>query len=278
MKDQLDRIEARLQHLIENSLSALIPWGSSRSTLVHELVDALRSNLIAGADGRYYAPNVYTLQVHPDRLPYWQADPGLIQEVANYLTQAASEAGILFITPPTVHLVANPTMPAQDVRVIPSISQQPVGNTAVMLAVKPQAQSGGDEAAIPSNAFLIVNGIETFPLRLAVVNIGRRLDNHLTLDDPRISRAHAQIRAIRGKFVLFDLNSTGGTFVNGQRVSRYDLNPGDVISLAGVPLIYGQDTPPPAVDRGEVGPNLPSGTTQSIPTQTPNLPGKKPGP
>jgi pSer/pThr/pTyr-binding forkhead associated (FHA) protein len=61
--------------------------------------------------------------------------------------------------------------------------------------------------------------------------------------DPRVSRAHAQIRAIRGQYVLFDLNSTGGTMVNGRRVHQCALKPGDVISLSGVPLIYGEEIP-----------------------------------
>ena len=70
----------------------------------------------------------------------------------------------------------------------------------------------------------------------------------LVIDDPRISRNHAQLRAIKGRYVIFDLNSTGGTFVNAQRTSQSVLYPGDVISLAGVPLIYGQDNPPPRPD------------------------------
>jgi pSer/pThr/pTyr-binding forkhead associated (FHA) protein len=69
------------------------------------------------------------------------------------------------------------------------------------------------------------------------------LDNHLILDDPRVSRAHAQLRAVQGHYVLFDLNATGGTYVNGQRITQYTLKPGDVISLAGVPIIYGEDNP-----------------------------------
>jgi pSer/pThr/pTyr-binding forkhead associated (FHA) protein len=43
--------------------------------------------------------------------------------------------------------------------------------------------------------------------------------------------------------VLFDLNSTGGTYVNGQRIYQHALKAGDVISLSGVPVIYGEDTP-----------------------------------
>jgi len=111
-----------------------------------------------------------------------------------------------------------------------------------------------DDEAFPQNAFLIVDGVKVFPLKQSVINIGRRLDNQLVIDDPRISRNHAQLRAIKGRFVIFDLNSTGGTFVNGQRTSQSVMYPGDVISLAGVPLVYGQDNPPPRPDLAETNP------------------------
>ena len=109
----------------------------------------------------------------------------------------------------------------------------------------PETPEAGD--AIPENAFLIIEGLRVHPLREAVVNIGRRLENHVIIDDPRISRQHAQLRAIKGHFVLFDLNSTGGTFVNGQRADQTVLYPEDVISLAGVILVFGQD-----IERAEL--------------------------
>jgi len=65
------------------------------------------------------------------------------------------------------------------------------------------------------------------------------------IDDGRISRLHAQLRAVRGRYVIFDLDSRGGTWVNGQRVRQQALAPGDVISLAGVPLVFSQDAPEP---------------------------------
>jgi pSer/pThr/pTyr-binding forkhead associated (FHA) protein len=88
-----------------------------------------------------------------------------------------------------------------------------------------------------------------------VINIGRRLDNHVVIDDPRISRNHAQIREIKGRFVIFDLNSTGGTYVNGDRINQSVLYPGDVISLAGVTLIFGQDLPPSQQTEKPTRPN-----------------------
>jgi pSer/pThr/pTyr-binding forkhead associated (FHA) protein len=121
---------------------------------------------------------------------------------------------------------------------------------------------------IPENAFLIVEGVKVHPLTESVVNIGRRLENQLVIDDPRVSRNHAQLRAIKGRFVLFDLNSTGGTFVNGQRTSQTVLYPGDVISLAGVALIFGQDNPPPRPDLAGTSPLNPDPGTSERPTAT----------
>jgi hypothetical protein len=92
------------------------------------------------------------------------------------------------------------------------------------------------------DSFLIVNGDWIYSLDQSVINIGRRSTNDLIIDDVRVSRDHAQLRAIRGKFVLFDLNSTGGTFINGKRITKRTLSPRDVISLAGLPLIYSQDS------------------------------------
>lgn len=108
--------------------------------------------------------------------------------------------------------------------------------------------------SLPENAFIIVNGLDTISLSQSVFNIGRRLENDLVIEDPRISREHAQIRAVKGQYVIFDLNSTGGTFVNSIRISQQPLFPGDVISLAGVPLVYGQDNPPAHAKTGPVEP------------------------
>ncbi len=111
-----------------------------------------------------------------------------------------------------------------------------------------------DPARIPEDAFVIVDGIKVIPLSQPLIRIGRRLENNLVLDDPRVSRTHAELRAINGRYVLFDLNSTGGTFVNGLRITQSVVYPGDVISLAGVNLVYGQKNPPPRPDLKETSP------------------------
>jgi pSer/pThr/pTyr-binding forkhead associated (FHA) protein len=104
---------------------------------------------------------------------------------------------------------------------------------------------------IPPNAFLVMEGGKTYPLDRAVINIGRMLDNQLVIDDPRVSRHHAQLRAVQGHFVLSDLNSTGGIFVNARRITETIIYPNDTISLAGVALTFHQDEPAPRPDLAD---------------------------
>jgi pSer/pThr/pTyr-binding forkhead associated (FHA) protein len=102
-----------------------------------------------------------------------------------------------------------------------------------------------------------------------VVSIGRRFDNHIILDDSRVSRAHAQLRLRFGHYVVYDLSSTGGTFVNDKRVEECVLRPGDVISLGGVTMIYGEDTPQ-SPKRALRPPGAPG--TRPMPPLPPSLP------
>ncbi len=94
------------------------------------------------------------------------------------------------------------------------------------------------EDPMPTDVFLIIEGSHTIQITRTVTTIGRNLDNHVVLDDPRVSRRHLEIRLIRGNFVFFDLNSSGGTYINGQRISQGLLYSGDMLSLAGVNIVF----------------------------------------
>lgn len=63
--------------------------------------------------------------------------------------------------------------------------------------------------------------------------IGRGLDNELQVPEGHISKQHAEIRVEQGRFVLVDLGSRAGVFVNGQPVQRHELGRDDVVELGG---------------------------------------------
>ena len=72
----------------------------------------------------------------------------------------------------------------------------------------------------------------TFPLEGDQLIIGRDASNSITINDAEISRKHSRLSYQGGKYVLEDLGSTNGTFVNGQRLAGpVVLKPGDVVSL-----------------------------------------------
>ncbi len=239
MKSKLDQIEEHLQQFIENS-AQLLPWSSRQHLLARRLVNALQASLSGQENDNPVATGIYTIYLSPENLSFWLPRQALFDELAQALSQAAHETGLQFSTPAMIRLSSDESLPPEEFRVVAGRPDSPLGRTDV-LPVLPNHQHAHSR---PENAYLILDGVDTFPLRQTVITIGRRADNHLIIDDPRISRTHAQIRATRGRYVLFDLNSTGGTFVNGQRVSHQTLKPGDVISLAGYAMIYGEDPPP----------------------------------
>ncbi len=97
-------------------------------------------------------------------------------------------------------------------------------------------------------AFLIVDGVKVIVIDQESLNIGRKKDNDIIIDNPHTSRHHARIRFIDKKYVLFDLDSTVGTSVNGERTQTTILKPGDVISIGGVPIIFGLGVPDSPID------------------------------
>lgn len=72
----------------------------------------------------------------------------------------------------------------------------------------------------------------TFNLEGDQLTIGRDSANEIVINDAEISRRHARLTYQGGKYVLEDLGSTNGTFVNGQRLAGPRvLKPGEVVSF-----------------------------------------------
>jgi pSer/pThr/pTyr-binding forkhead associated (FHA) protein len=248
---KLDQLEAKLQSLFEDKVIAILPGMSAEDMVIHKLATSLRKNIITQKENDLVAPNVFTLVVASDAGQKW-SDPQVMKALTDVISLAVKDVGLKLEQQPTITVTTDDSFTEKDVSVIASHKLEPMEETKGMETGTEKSDEQNDK--IPENAFLIVEGVKVFPLIEPVVNIGRRLENHLVIDDPRISRNHSQLRAINGRFVLFDLNSTGGSFVNGQRTNQTVLYPGDVISLAGVALIFGQDNPPPRPDLKDTSP------------------------
>jgi FHA domain len=80
----------------------------------------------------------------------------------------------------------------------------------------------------------------TFALEGDQLIIGRDVTSSIAIGDAEVSRKHARLTSQGGKYVIEDLGSTNGTFVNGQRLSGpVVLKPGDLVALGEqIVLVY----------------------------------------
>lgn len=115
-----------------------------------------------------------------------------------------------------------------------------------------------NETELPSNkqsVFLVFNR-QIIPLEKSITRLGRQLENDIVFNEEFVSRFHAEIRLEQGKYVLYDNESTSGTFVNSQKINSCVLNSGDLISLASIQIMFVNNNAR-LVDKAR-------GTTQSL--------------
>ena len=87
------------------------------------------------------------------------------------------------------------------------------------------------------DACLIIN-LRVFRLDPQITLIGRKTENDCVINHSTVSREHAKIVRENGTFVLYDLNSTVGTFVNNVRINKKVLTTGDIILLGTYPMMF----------------------------------------
>lgn len=88
-----------------------------------------------------------------------------------------------------------------------------------------------------TDAYLVINS-QIYPLNKDITTIGRKLDNDIVIQDPLVSRYHAEIRQKGTNFFIYDLESTCGTYVNQKSITNGQLFSGDIILFANVPIMF----------------------------------------
>ncbi len=237
MKIDIQKIEDRLRDFFERDLHVL----SQRDPfhrLTEELVKTMEANLIHSGK-KVYAPNIYRVTlnrkifVDKDDLREWKAT---VEEV---IREVIRENALQMAGPLHIQLFFESRM-IPDFEISISNSAIPSGKTVNM--VKEDTPPVAQETLL--EGYLIGADEHYFAIEKAIITIGRREDNDLVIDNLRVSRVHAQIRQLSNRHVIFDLDSTTGTKVNGIKIRQHTLNTGDVIEIAETPIIY--------VDSGEM--------------------------
>ncbi len=91
-------------------------------------------------------------------------------------------------------------------------------------------------------AILVLRGGEGegdhFVLSSAITTIGRHADSDIALDDITVSRRHCEVLIDGGRFVVRDVGSLNGTYVNQKRVDEIELSQGDELQIGKFHLVF----------------------------------------
>jgi two-component system NtrC family sensor kinase len=120
----------------------------------------------------------------------------------------------------------------------------------MLVAAGPGASGGGrrshpqDSAPLPT--LFVIHGFNRgarfdFDGEEGAVSIGREAGNVIKLDDHEVSRRHAEIRRVGETFIVGDLKSSNGTFLNDAKIERAELTAGDQIRIGRSVLLFSGD-------------------------------------
>ncbi len=80
--------------------------------------------------------------------------------------------------------------------------------------------------------------LREIPVGQSPVTIGRLPHNTVAIDNPAVSGQHARLVVEGGQYILEDLNSRNGTFVNNKPINRHLLHEGDVVAIGKHALVF----------------------------------------
>jgi two-component system, NtrC family, sensor kinase len=77
-----------------------------------------------------------------------------------------------------------------------------------------------------------------FEIGEPMIRVGRDVSNNIQLHDTEVSRHHAEIRCLDNAFTILDLNSSNGTYINGQRIKQGSINSGDQLQMGSTLMLF----------------------------------------
>jgi hypothetical protein len=267
--EALQRFESFVERLMEGSFARLFRSPIQPAEIAKRLEREMEAHPTISV-GRTYVPNHYDVALNPE--DFAEFEPfrhSLEHNMAEFISDLASERGYSLVSRPKVILKSDNGVPRRGIEIEAVLSDAPaasalagagkmvtegtpeepaIARTHAMPMVpgrRPHPGAGLRPSAAPPPAMLrpLAGDMagRDFTLTKTLISIGRGLDNDLVIDDPRVSRHHAQITFRHGHYLLRDQRSTNGTFVNNQQIETVVLATGDHLSIGGFELMFIQE-------------------------------------
>jgi hypothetical protein len=230
----LHRFEERLEHLVTGAFARVFRSAVQPMEIAAALQREIDNSAQILSRDRRLAPNDFTIDLSGtdyERLStYGQS---LVTELASMLHAYATEQHYLFAGPLQLNFHRSDDLTTGRFRV----------RSAAAAAVTP---AGGRDAApsespVRSARMFLEIGAARHPIEPPGLVVGRGSQAGLRIDDPGISRRHAEFRVGRAgpelRLSVVDLGSTNGTTVDGSRVQHAVLRDGSVVQVGSTRML-----------------------------------------
>ena len=207
----LRNFERRLERIVEGVFSRAFKSGLRPVEIGRRLTREMDDSRSVGVRGGTVVANHFTVNLSKqDADEFAEVTDTMQRELADLARDHAREEGFTFMGPVEILFHVDPDMR--------------IGAFSVEARLREgEGGAGAGSLVLPSG--------ERFILGDTVITIGRLTDSVLVLEDPNVSRQHAEIRPSGNGFVLADLGSTNGSKVNGIKVSERVLQDGDELTF-----------------------------------------------
>src|SRR5688500_14206513 len=253
----LRSIEHRIESLVEGVFGRAFRTHVQPVELARKLAKEMDDAKTVSVS-RVYVPNEYTLYLSPsDRDQFGNYEDSLLTELSDYLSEHARREGYALLTTPVVLMEEDDDLSVGEFGIATRMVQPQRPQARVPPGVVPQAAPGSTRiykpppavtaAVSPEEAVehdlahaapvLLVGG-KRHELSGITMVLGRSRECDITLDDPNVSRRHAEVRQEEGAYWIVDLGSTNGVTLNGKRVNRARLEPDDAILVGTTELRF----------------------------------------
>ena len=246
-------IEQRLERVFEGVFGRAFRTNVQPVELARKLAKEMDEHRSASVRN-VYVPNEYTIYLSPgDREQFEGYENSLVSELEEYLSEHAARENYALLTPPRILFETDEDLGVGEFGIATRMAQH--GRSAEEQAPAPEAAVPGatmiykprtqpTEAASLAElgverevAILSWNG-ERRVLDQKRSVLGRSRDADVQIEDPNVSRRHAEIVQEGSVYWLVDLGSTNGTEVDGKRVSRARLGDGSRFTVGETTLTF----------------------------------------
>jgi hypothetical protein len=248
----LRSIESKIAGLVEGTFSRAFRSEVRPVEIARKLAREMEEHK-AMSVSRTYVPNEYRVYLSPrDRERFADYEDALASELAGYLLEHARSERLALTSRPVVEFETDSRLRLGEFGIQTRVVSPPREDRS---SSEPVAEEAG-RTMVYSSAGRVTGPLEerarqlqhtvllvTDGRRLVVgpegATLGRSRRCDVMLDDPNVSRTHAEIRPRGGSWVLTDLGSTNGSRLNGRKLDGSEvLKPGDEIELGTSRLTF----------------------------------------